>query len=179
MISYSIFLLVAQIAIALALFAATSWYAYFTMKLWLQQRKSYLLSKEIWERQSTPKVWFDLTRSGTSKVHLIAVNLGGDVAVNVETTITTKIGKLFWERPCILPRDQVNIDLPDEISYATNSDILGEFQIKCEYTDSIYRNYETAQTLKLELKEGTKSTCQDVQETDNGQSESKKGEMQL
>lgn len=171
MSSFLVFLLIAQILIAFALFAATSWYAYYTQKLAFQQRKSYILNKEIWERQSTPKIWFNLTRLGTAKVHLIAANLGGDVAVDVKTTIVTNLGKLVWKWPCILPKDQIHIDLPDKMSYISNSNNIGTFQIECEYVDSDSRGYKTAQIIESELLGKRAATlCQSSLETDTNQS---------
>lgn len=179
---YPLSLLVAQIVITFALFGATSWYAYYTMKLARQQRRNYLLNEEIWKRQSTPRIWFYIARPVTTKIRLTAINLGGDVAIDVISTIVTNIGKFVWKWLCILPKDPVHVDLPDEISYAGNFDNIGNFRIECEYSDSSSRHHKTTQTIELKLlKDRIATISQDSSEIDDQpktkESESKTREM--
>lgn len=145
----------AQIIIAFALFLATFSYAYYTRKLAEQQKKTYLLNKEIWEKKSTPRIWFSLARSDTTKVYLIASNLGGDVAQRVNAHIKTNIVEFPWKWPCILPEEHVHIDLPDEISHINNLSSMEYLQIEYSYQDSNSNVHEETQDIEPKLmKEG-------------------------
>jgi len=143
----------AQIMIAFALFLATFSYAYYTRKLAEQQKKTYLLNKKIWEKKSTPRIWFSLARSDTTKVYLIASNLGGDVAQSVNAHIKTNIVEFPWKWPCILPEERVHIDLPDEISHINNLGSMEYLQVEYSYQDSNSNVHKETQNIEPKLME--------------------------
>jgi hypothetical protein len=160
------FLLFAEIAIAFALFGATSWYAYYTMRLTKQQKRAYLLNREIWKIKSTPRIWFSLTLTDTTKICLVASNLGGDVAQNVNAKITTGIVEFTWKWPCILPEEQVCINLPKEISHISDLGSMRFLQIEYNYLDSKSNPYEKMQDIEpMLMEEGIKAPHQATRKT--------------
>jgi hypothetical protein len=143
--------LIAQIIIASALLLATLWYAYNTMELSKQQRRTHSLNQEIWRRKSTPKIWFSLARLDITKICLIVTNLGGDVGVNIEAEIETETVEFPWKWPSILPKEQEQIELPYEISNINNLDMMGYLKITFKYSDSESCVYEDTQEIDPKL----------------------------
>jgi hypothetical protein len=151
--------LIAEIMVAVALVLATLWYAYNTRRLADEQNKAFLLNKRIWEASRTPRIWFNLTRTETTLIYLTASNLGGDVAQNIVVQIETCIVKFEWKWPCILPEEQVIIDLPDEISYIENLKDIEYFQIEGIYSDSELQEHKIQQRIDTRLMvEGMKTS---------------------
>lgn len=147
--------LVVQIMITFALVGATSWYAYYTMKLARLQRKIHLFNKSTWEAKNKPVIWFSLSIRKTTRIHLTAVNLGGDVAINVNTTARTEALDFEWKWPCILPRERILIDLPDAICNINDIEKMKYLSIKCEYSDSQCSSHTKEQFIDASmLKEG-------------------------
>ena len=140
--------LISQLLLTAALFGATFWYAYHTRRLAYQQRLQYLLNREIWESNNTPRIWFFFSQPETSELTLYAYNYGRVIINNISVQITGGIGKFEWTWPSIIPEGRIRVYLPPELSLVSKLNEIDTINIKCVFHDIDEKEFAHVQSIK-------------------------------